>query len=86
MATGRRRSSRGVAADSIAIDGAIIPGCPTGIVGGGAADGLRLVTKSGGFGDHDALTDITDRLRATGANPSTDRHHAGLRPIQKEAS
>ena len=38
-------------ADGITIDGAIVPGCPTGIVVGGPADGLRLVTKSGGFGD-----------------------------------
>jgi uncharacterized protein YgbK (DUF1537 family) len=76
----------GVAADNIAIDGAIIPGCPTGIVAGGPADGLRLVTKSGGFGDQDALTEILHRLRTTGADPSTDRHHAEPRPIQKEAS
>lgn len=76
----------GVAADSIAIDGAIIPGCPTGIVAGGPAAGLRLVTKSGGFGDQDALSEITYRLRATGADPGTDHHHAGPPPIQKEAS
>ena len=56
-----------LATDRILIDGAIIPGCPTGIVAGGPADGLRLVTKSGGFGDPDTLATITDRLRAPGA-------------------
>ena len=75
-----------VAVDSVAIDGTIIPGCPTGILAGGPAHGLRLVTKSGGFGDRGALTEITSRLRADGADPSSDHHPAGLRPIQKEAS
>ena len=76
----------GVGADSIAVDGAIIPGCPTGILAGGPAEGLRVVTKSGGFGAENALTEITSRLRVVGTDPSSDRLHAGSRPIQKEAS
>ena len=50
--------------DRIVIDGALSGGCPTGIVVGGIADGLRLVTKSGGFGTRDTLATITARLRA----------------------
>ena len=76
----------GMAADLVAIDGALVPGCPTGILAGGVAGGLRLVTKSGGFGDPGALAEIISRLGATGADPSHDHHHAESRPIQKEAS
>ena len=53
-----------LAADRIIIDGAISTGCPTGLVIGGGADGLRLVTKSGGFGDSATLTTVITRLRA----------------------
>ncbi|HZA72309.1 MAG TPA: nucleotide-binding domain containing protein [Propionibacteriaceae bacterium] len=53
--------------ERILIDGAVSGGCPTGIVVGGTADGLRLVTKSGGFGTPDTLATITARLRAPGA-------------------
>jgi uncharacterized protein YgbK (DUF1537 family) len=52
--------------DCILIDGALEVGCPTGIVVGGTADGLRLVTKSGGFGIPDTLATIIARLRAPG--------------------
>ena len=70
-----------VGADRIAIDGAIVAGCPSGIVHGGAADGLRLVTKSGGFGDPDTLATITTRLRA---GSRFDHHHAAPRLVEKE--
>ena len=50
--------------DRILINGALEVGCPTGIAVGGTADGLRLVTKSGGFGIPDTLATITARLRA----------------------
>ena len=52
-------------ADGVEIDGAVVPGCPTGVVVGGQADGLRLVTKSGGFGTPHALDEIVRTLRAT---------------------
>jgi D-threonate/D-erythronate kinase len=54
---------RRLAADRVVVDSMISTGCPTGTVAGGPADGLRLVTKSGGFGRPDTLTKIVDRLR-----------------------
>ena len=73
-------------ADEIAVDGAVIPGCPTGIVTGGRADGLRLVTKSGGFGDPTALDDIVDELRRTPRQPDAGSHTAAHSPTPKDAS
>jgi uncharacterized protein YgbK (DUF1537 family) len=72
-------------ADQIAVDGAIVPGCPTGIVSGGSADGLRLVTKSGGFGRLGALNDIVHRLRPTAPRSIPGHHSAGRLPTQKDA-
>jgi D-threonate/D-erythronate kinase len=60
--------------DRILIDGALSSGCPTGVVVGGIADGLRLVTKSGGFGTPDTLATITVRLLGTGGHrPDPDQ-------------
>jgi D-threonate/D-erythronate kinase len=58
--------------DRILIDGALSGGCPTGIVVGGTADGLRLVTKSGGFGVPETLAAITARLCAPDATHRPD--------------
>ena len=55
---------RRLAADRVTVDGAISAGCPTGTIAGGTADGLRLVTKSGGFGDPTTLTTLVARLRS----------------------
>jgi len=74
----------GLAADSVDIDGAVVPGCPTGIVSGGRADGLRVVTKSGGFGGPAAVEQIIHELRARRAHPVTENPPAGSRPTQKE--
>ncbi|MGI3779916.1 MAG: four-carbon acid sugar kinase family protein [Janthinobacterium lividum] len=75
-----------LAADGIEIVGAVVPGCPTGYVSGGYADGLRLVTRSGGFGSAAALDQIIRRLRTTRAGLPTDHHlQAGPRPSPKEA-
>jgi len=60
---------RRLAADRVVVDSMISTGCPTGSVVGGPADGLRLITKSGGFGQPDALTRIVERLRS-GRYPS----------------
>jgi uncharacterized protein YgbK (DUF1537 family) len=38
----------------------IIPGVPRGILRGGEFDGIPVVTKSGGFGDRDALIQVAD--------------------------
>jgi uncharacterized protein YgbK (DUF1537 family) len=41
----------------------LAPGTPCGTVLGGTAHGLQVVTRSGGFGDVDALVHIVNRLR-----------------------
>ena len=64
---------RRVAADRVVVDSMISTGCPTGSVVGGPADGLRLITKSGGFGQPDALTRIVERLRSDADTPAVDR-------------
>jgi uncharacterized protein YgbK (DUF1537 family) len=38
----------------------IVPGVPRGILRGGEFDGIPVVTKSGGFGDRDALIQVAD--------------------------
>ena len=49
---------------TLVVDGTVLGGCPTGVVRGGVADGLRVVTKSGGFGEASGLTRIVARLAA----------------------
>ncbi len=44
---------------SISIAGELMPGIPWGFIRGGECDGMRVITKSGGFGSVDALTTIT---------------------------
>lgn len=51
-------------AEYLSIDGTIVGGCATGVAHGGTADGLRLITKAGGFGDPRTLETIVARLRA----------------------
>ncbi len=63
-----------LAADSVAIDGAVVLGCPTGLVSGGRADGLRVVTKSGGFGGPTAVQQIIRALRDNPGQARTDHH------------
>jgi uncharacterized protein YgbK (DUF1537 family) len=55
-------------AERVLIGSAIVPGAPEGRIVGGSADGLRVVTKSGGFGDPDTLATLVRRLR-DGAPP-----------------
>ena len=50
-------------ADRVLIGSAVVPGAPEGRILGGPADGLRIVTKSGGFGDPDTLATLVRRLR-----------------------
>jgi len=38
----------------------IVPGIPCGAIRGGAFDGISIATKSGGFGDADALIQVAD--------------------------
>ncbi len=46
---------RTLGATAIALAGELAPGIPYGRIEGGLADGCTVVTKSGGFGQHDAL-------------------------------
>lgn len=48
---------RALDARSILIQGEVAAGIPWGIVEGGMADGIRVITKSGGFGARTALVD-----------------------------
>jgi uncharacterized protein YgbK (DUF1537 family) len=48
---------RALRADSILIRGEVAAGIPWGVIEGGLAAGYRVVTKSGGFGDREALVD-----------------------------
>lgn len=61
---------RRLAADRVVVDSMISTGCPAGTVVGGRADGLRLITKSGGFGQPDTLTKIVDLLRSDAGIPA----------------
>jgi uncharacterized protein YgbK (DUF1537 family) len=57
-----------VGADAIRVHGTLAPGVPVGTILGGVAHGMRVVTKSGGFGRSDSLLEIVDRLQSS---PST---------------
>jgi uncharacterized protein YgbK (DUF1537 family) len=54
----------GACADAIEVEAALAPGVPVGRIVGGAFDGLRVVTKSGGFGRSDSLLRIVNRLQS----------------------
>lgn len=51
---------RAAAAARIDVYDEILPGVPRGAIRGGGFDGLAVATKSGGFGDKDALMQIAD--------------------------
>jgi uncharacterized protein YgbK (DUF1537 family) len=52
-----------VGATAVTLHTTLAPGIPIGTVAGGAADGLRVVTKSGGFGDAGSLVEIVALLQ-----------------------
>ena len=77
---------RRVAASRFVVDSMISVGCPSGTIGGGQADGLRLVTKSGGFGHRETLTAIVRGLRdPIAADASTDPDRTACEPTPREA-
>lgn len=51
-------------ASSVVLDDVLEAGCPTGLIVGGIAHGVRLVSKSGGFGSPRALVDLVSLLRS----------------------
>lgn len=55
-----------VGARAIRLGGEVLAGVPWGHIEGGCADGMTIVTKSGGFGEHDALTRVVSALQEEG--------------------
>jgi uncharacterized protein YgbK (DUF1537 family) len=51
---------RAAGAQRIELCDEIVPGAPRGFLRGGEFDGVRVVTKSGGFGDRDTLVQVAD--------------------------
>ena len=49
------------------VDDEVSPGIPSAIVIGGRCDGLRIVTKAGGFGDDEAITRSVRYLKRKGS-------------------
>ena len=62
---------RAMRADAIQLRGEIAPGIPWGVIEGGAADGVQIVTKAGSFGAIDVPARVADRLSLRGVS------HAG---------
>jgi len=56
---------RDLRATAVSIDDVLEAGCPTGTIVGGVAHGLRIVSKSGGFGSPSALVDLVSHLQST---------------------
>ena len=50
-------------AGGVVLEGEVLPGIPFGRLVGGKLDGLRVVTKAGGFGDQDALVEAINHLK-----------------------
>jgi uncharacterized protein YgbK (DUF1537 family) len=54
------------------LQGELEPGIPTGYLVGGIWDGVRVVTKAGGFGAPETLLDV---VRALGVSSIAERTH-----------
>ncbi|TFD73205.1 four-carbon acid sugar kinase family protein [Cryobacterium gelidum] len=66
-------------AGAIVVTDAIREGIPVGLIDGGLADGLTVVTKAGGFGATSSIADIlpqllADHVLSPTANPNTGVH------------
>lgn len=74
-----------LSAERVVIGSAVVPGAPEGRIVGGPADGLRVVTKSGGFGDPDTLATLVRRLRDPAPRqPSTHVRPTPVHPIPED--
>jgi uncharacterized protein YgbK (DUF1537 family) len=62
---------RHLSASALRIEEEVLPGIPCSTLNGGPFQGLRLVTKAGGFGEKDALWRITQFLRGEHENHKT---------------
>jgi uncharacterized protein YgbK (DUF1537 family) len=61
---GARATLRELRASGIRIVDSLLEGIPIGVITGGAADGMPVFTKAGGFGGEDALVRCVERIRA----------------------
>lgn len=59
---GARAVLHSCGAESVTVRGAIQEGVPLGVINGGRADGVHMVTKAGGFGTPETLVDILETL------------------------
>ena len=50
-------------AKEVAIEGEVLPGIPMGRIMGGEWDGMKIITKAGGFGDRYTLVRIIKSIR-----------------------
>ena len=60
----------------------IVPGIPCGVFGGGVFDGMVVATKSGGFGNADALVQVADYFLCPTNRDSADHCANGRRPCR----
>ena len=60
---GARAALNRLGASGIRIAGSLLEGIPAGVIVGGAADGLAVFTKAGGFGGKDALVRVVQGIR-----------------------
>ncbi|MGO1769239.1 MAG: four-carbon acid sugar kinase family protein [Microbacterium sp.] len=73
-------------AEGVRIDAVLVDGCPSGTIVGGAVDGVRIVTKSGGFGQPGALVGLVDVLGPPLSTPETRPALEAHSPTVKEQS
>jgi D-threonate/D-erythronate kinase len=57
-------------ADGINLQGEVVDGVPIGTIVGGPAEGIRIVTKAGGFGDEQTLIRAAEAIRTWGVRKS----------------
>jgi len=60
----------GLGAEAIRIEGEFLPGVPSGRIIGGAHDGMRVITKAGGFGDRYTLVKMIKSVKSIRRNQS----------------
>ena len=57
------RIMNALGATAVRTEGELLPGIPSGRIMGGEYDGMRIVTKAGGFGDNYTLVKIMESMR-----------------------
>lgn len=67
---GARAVLHACGAESVTVTGTIEEGVPLGVVNGGRVDGLRAVTKAGGFGKPETLVDILKAITPHTPHPT----------------